>query len=381
VESIGRLEQRINRALEAGDPARAAALLERALAHPQAADLYLPEVYERLGAAWRAAGRYDDAIGALERAIDAGWSGRPDLRSEIAELHLLAGREREAVELWALVKADDPEDVWLYNHAALSYGDLGRHEEALAWLEEGLELALRTDDPEHVIDQLLELRERSLRALGREPGELDRRGRAFLGAREHEATAAGEGFGARDREIEAAASAWLASGEDRAAGGLPLDRNESGGGHDVHAPWQAGDLPLEPVRQGATVELAVGWFPEPDYSEALERWETLRELWGQIDHREYCRRMEATLRGWSLRGLRPKLVELRLSELLPWCEERSLDPDDDRASFAADELRRGNAATWPPGRNERCWCGSGGKYKKCCGAVRAQATHPLKAQL
>ena len=22
-----------------------------------------------------------------------------------------------------------------------------------------------------------------------------------------------------------------------------------------------------------------------------------------------------------------------------------------------------------PGRNDACWCGSGKKYKKCCGAV------------
>jgi tetratricopeptide (TPR) repeat protein len=381
VDSIGRLEERIDRALEAGDPTGAAALLERALAHPQAADLYLPELYERLGGAWRAAGRYDDAIPALERAIEAGWNGRPDLRSEIAELHLLAGREREAVELWARVKADDPDDVWLYNHVALSYGDLGRHEEALAWLEQGLELALRADDPARVIDQLLDLRERSLCALGRGPGELDRRGRAFLKAREHEAADTREGLRARNREIDAAASAWLESGQDRAAGGDPVDGEEPGSGHELEAPWQEGDLPVEAVRRGATVELAVGWFPEPDYAEALERWDTLRVLWGQIDHREYCRRMEATLRGWSLRGLRPKLVELRLSELISWCEERGLDPDDDRASFAADELRGGKAAAWPPSRNEQCWCGSGTKYKKCCGAVTSQATHPLWAKL
>jgi len=376
VESIGRLEERIDRALEAGDPAGAAALLERALAHPQAADLYLPELYERLGTAWRTAGRYETAIRAMERAIEAGWKGRPDLRSEIAELHLLAGREREAVALWARVKADDPDDVWLYNHAALSYGDLGRHEEALAWLEEGLELALRTDDPERVIDQLLDLRARSLRALGQEPGELDRRGRAFLVAREHEATATGERLRGGERQIDATTSAGLNSEEDLAAGGHPLAAEEPGSSRYPKAPWQAGDLPVEPVRQGATIELAVGWFPEPDYSEALERWETLRELWARIDHREYCRRMEATLR-----GLRPKLVELRLNELVPWCEERSLDPDDARASFAADELRRGNAAAWPPSRNELCWCGSGTKYKKCCGAVTARATHPLRVNL
>jgi hypothetical protein len=26
----------------------------------------------------------------------------------------------------------------------------------------------------------------------------------------------------------------------------------------------------------------------------------------------------------------------------------------------------GEPLTWPPGRNDPCWCGSGTKYKKCC---------------
>ena len=25
-----------------------------------------------------------------------------------------------------------------------------------------------------------------------------------------------------------------------------------------------------------------------------------------------------------------------------------------------------------PGRNDECWCGSGKKYKKCCGAKETQ---------
>ncbi|MEV6140612.1 SEC-C metal-binding domain-containing protein [Nocardia sp. NPDC051990] len=25
---------------------------------------------------------------------------------------------------------------------------------------------------------------------------------------------------------------------------------------------------------------------------------------------------------------------------------------------------------WPPPRNAPCWCGSGRKYKKCCGTAR-----------
>ncbi len=32
---------------------------------------------------------------------------------------------------------------------------------------------------------------------------------------------------------------------------------------------------------------------------------------------------------------------------------------------------RGGTREWPPARNEPCWCGSGTKYKKCCGAPSA----------
>ncbi|WP_344116632.1 SEC-C domain-containing protein [Kribbella alba] len=31
----------------------------------------------------------------------------------------------------------------------------------------------------------------------------------------------------------------------------------------------------------------------------------------------------------------------------------------------------GTGVEWPPGRNQPCWCRSGTKYKKCCGANRA----------
>jgi uncharacterized protein YecA (UPF0149 family) len=30
---------------------------------------------------------------------------------------------------------------------------------------------------------------------------------------------------------------------------------------------------------------------------------------------------------------------------------------------------RDDGEAWPPGRNDECWCGSGRKYKKCCGAA------------
>lgn len=44
-------------------------------------------------------------------------------------------------------------------------------------------------------------------------------------------------------------------------------------------------------------------------------------------------------------------------------KERLLALESSRSSTATAE--RG---AWPPGRNDPCWCGSGRKHKKCCGA-------------
>ena len=58
--------------------------------------------------------------------------------------------------------------MWLYNAAGLSYNEVGQHELAVAWLGEGIELAMRTGDPEGIINQLSDVRRHSLRSLGRE---------------------------------------------------------------------------------------------------------------------------------------------------------------------------------------------------------------------
>jgi hypothetical protein len=91
--------------------------------------------------------------------------------------------------------------------------------------------------------------------------------------------------------------------------------------------------------------------------------------------------MQASLRGWALHGGPRNLVALRLDEYLPWCQEHDRDPAEARAHYAADMARLGRSLRWPPGRNEPCWCGSGAKYKRCCGTVTATATHPLRARL
>jgi len=69
---------------------------------------------------------------------------------------------------------------------------------------------------------------------------------------------------------------------------------------------------------------------------------------------------------------RLSVVPVRADEFRPWVAENAPDEPDPsqlRAQYAADVARdTSRTVTWPPGRNDPCWCGSGRKYKKCCGA-------------
>ena len=82
-----------------------------------------------------------------------------------------SGYEPQARLLWQPARAGYPDDVWIYVQAGIGYGDIGDHAEALEWLTTGLELALRTGDPEPAVDQLRQSRASCLSALGRPSGE------------------------------------------------------------------------------------------------------------------------------------------------------------------------------------------------------------------
>ena len=139
-----------------------------------------PELWDELVDVYEQLGRTDAAIAAMRSAIAAGWRGRPDGRCRIAELLMRAGRVDEAAPLWDQVRAEDPDDVWLYNNAGLEYADVGDDATALTWLTDGLELALATGDPEHLVDQLLNLRGASLSRVGRPADRLQSRAHQFL---------------------------------------------------------------------------------------------------------------------------------------------------------------------------------------------------------
>ena len=351
------------------DPVAAAAVLERAVAacrsDPAAADLWhLPELWDELVDVYEQLGRTDDAVAAMRSAIAAGWRGRPDGRCRIAELLMRAGRVAEATPLWNQVKADTPDDVWLYNNAGLEYAALGDNATALMWLTDGLELALATDDPERLVDQLLDLRGGVLSRLGRSADRMQTRARQFLDQptpARHRSSAPPPGrSAARDSTMPGppAASPFRRPR-------IPTERP------DTEPPGST--TPDEATPGGPVRTLALAWFPADEYPDALRRWPELTAegaAKGAVDHAAYNLALERTLRRYADSGpTRLAISPIRIPDFLAWCADRDVDPatPSARAYYSADVGRRDKAIAWPPARNQPCWCGSGRKYKKCCG--------------
>ena len=122
------------------------------------------------------------------------------------------------------------------------------------------------------------------------------------------------------------------------------------------------------IHQGP-VAIAFAWFPPDQRASALERWPDLAEDFE--DPQAYALRLERHLRDADLSmGKHPSVAPINVAAFVAWAESEDHDPGDGRTRsvYAADLLRGGRAVAWPPGRNDACWCRSGRKYKRCCGA-------------
>lgn len=176
-----RIDELVARLTAAGDDhALRAEVLEEYLAlaraHSGADETFDVAAYsEDLAGSYLALGRVDDAVRTVRDATAAGSDEGAVMLCDLAEKLMRGGHEAAARPLWEQARADQPGDVWVYVQAGIEYGDLGDHATALCWLTPGLELALRTGDPESAIEQLQPLRSAALSALGREPDGLQRR--------------------------------------------------------------------------------------------------------------------------------------------------------------------------------------------------------------
>jgi hypothetical protein len=266
------------------------------------------------------------------------------------------GRVEQATVIWQQVRADSPDDAYLHWNAGVEYADIGDHETALSWFTPGLKLAMATNDLEDLVELIADLREECLTELGRRPDQLQRDAAAFLALEpllldEFDQGPAAEWSTPMSNELWP--PVWSSAGAD-----VP-------------------PVPAGPAPPSVQANVAFAWLPATDYVEALRRWPQLAEhgpAKDAADHAAYNLAMQHTLAGYADAGMtRIHVVPLRVQPFLQWCEQTGNDPGTSgaRANYSAELLRLQHPAVvaWPPGRNQRCWCGSKREYKQCCGSA------------
>jgi tetratricopeptide (TPR) repeat protein len=299
------IESAISQALADGDETQAVSLLRHAFAAPAAS---LPELLEELAEYYAAQGRVEDAVGAMGRALDAGWDGRPDARCRMAEYLLRAGLPGEAEELYEAARDDHPDDLDVYHAAGVDYAEAGRPERAVAWLTAGLERALALGVGAHcgVVCDMVQVRRECLMALERALDALDAR-------------------------VDAAVRAHR-------------------------------EQPDEPAM------FAMPWLPTTAYEAARDEWPGFAAAEGGRDHGAYSRAVDAQLA--ALAAVSPQrrlaVAPVELDELTDWCTARGLDAGEPacREAYAAALAQAGRVRAWPP--QGACWCGSGHAHADCC---------------
>ncbi|MFJ5035900.1 SEC-C metal-binding domain-containing protein [Streptomyces sp. NPDC088560] len=113
---------------------------------------------------------------------------------------------------------------------------------------------------------------------------------------------------------------------------------------------------------------ALFWNQE-EFARLLDTWPQLADHYG-TEHHEHIRHVEQMLQRLSNEGeLHLGIAHGTVSDFDSFTREENLSPQEGatRSHYAADLAARGQATPWPPPRNTPCWCGSTGKYKKCCG--------------
>jgi hypothetical protein len=125
--------------------------------------------------------------------------------------------------------------------------------------------------------------------------------------------------------------------------------------------------------------MAVGWFPEAEWALAVERWPALLDELPP-EHVAYLLTLESRLR--TIVAQAPGVCLVTVPLTVEKLEARAAAEDGDaadpelRGRLAIELVVGGDGVDWPPGRNDPCWCGSGAKYKRCCGSSRGAPPAP-----
>jgi hypothetical protein len=131
------------------------------------------------------------------------------------------------------------------------------------------------------------------------------------------------------------------------------------------------DLLDHDLDDGRPPALTALHWPDSELAKVVTRWPATRDDYG-ADHAEHRGHVERHLRELATHGLPVSIGDGSLEEYVEFAERHDRDPAEPsaRAAYAAHLGLLGRNRAWPPGRNDPCWCGSGAKYEKCCGALR-----------
>lgn len=125
---------------------------------------------------------------------------------------------------------------------------------------------------------------------------------------------------------------------------------------------------------GPPTQLVALHWPASEFDRLVERWPSMREDYGD-EHAEHAGYVERTVRRLAEQGVRMVIGDGSVAEYVEFAARKGNDPVESatRAAYGAHLGYLQRTRPWPPGRNEPCWCGSGKKYKKCCGGLRFPA--------
>ncbi|MFF7881266.1 SEC-C metal-binding domain-containing protein [Streptomyces sp. NPDC020794] len=289
----------------------------------------------------------DDAK-ALELFTRAKLSGAAGRQAQVGAVETLYAqdRERDAEQAEQALREELTEqpdeavaDLQVFDDMVDMLGEIGRSERALDWCLAALAHPAARENEGTVGGETARLRRglrisRALlrRDLGLEPTDDDLAAEAETDAELRE-------FG---EEL------------DRALSGLPSGR------------------PVEVPEDTAAFDgIVLRWVRE-DFAAVRTRWPESTDSYGD-NYTAYIQRLQTDARTFAEAGAARVHI---VSATLAACEEfavregRDADNPDTRRAFSRHVVRAhpDESPAWPAPRNGPCWCDSGRKYKKCCGA-------------
>ncbi|XVS65911.1 tetratricopeptide repeat protein [Actinosynnema sp. CA-299493] len=268
---------------------------------------------------WREAGDHDRAVALLDQVIAEGGEEAGEARVALADLLFDLDRVEEARAQLDTLRRERPPSASPYHLAAELLEARGALEEALTWFTMAAsrlteeELAQRDGEFGFVshANNLLVGRRRVRQALAMPPDELD------------------ESVESLEEHAEEFARALTPPAAPKEVRVLFWPRDEIA---HAHATWPQ-------LVQHADVDLVMA-----------EREAANRELAETVP-------------------ARISMVPLTVARISEFAARTGGDPAEEQTRRAClnEIVEEGGTVAWPPARNERCWCGSTLKYKKCCG--------------